>query len=288
MIKVKPYKTYCRSAYTLLVVILTITSLNTKCYAESIDDETFTPHYAFSNYFGAGLYSSTGQDITIFNMPFTYEPEQEERNKYRIRLPVSLGFYNFDLEKIDDFEPIEDAATLTLTAGIEFDHWVTDKVKLVPFIDLGASANFSDNDYAFIYGSGITSYTYFQAWEEEHIWIARLQRAGYRTNQGNLSDGFSSFELGVDLKWSIRGHLLNRETFFTTYMKAYWYLIDIAFDPSTVEPSAETNAQELGVTMGFTKPLDFSLFTLDRIGLGFRYSHSGPNIIHMSFDFPLD
>lgn len=254
----------------------------------SLRDEAYTPHYAFSNYFGAGLYSSTGQNITVFNMPFYYEPEQEGKNKFRYRLPVSIGYYNFELQNIDDIKPIKDAATLTLTLGIEFDHWVNDNLKLVPFLDIGYTENFSGNDRAVIYASALTGYNYFEAWGEDHTWIARLQRAGYRTDEASITDGFSSFEIGVDLKWKTRAYWFNREIFFTNYLAAYWYMLDIAFDPTSINPTEETHAQELGMTMGFNKPLDFSLFTLDRIGFGYRYSNKGPDILHITLDFPLD
>ncbi|MCK5881520.1 MAG: hypothetical protein KAG18_06555, partial [Sinobacterium sp.] len=213
--------------------------------SQAESSEAFTPHYAFSNYFGAGFYSSTGQGITVFNMPFDYEPEQEGRNRYRIRLPVSLGYYNFQFDKLDDIKPIKDAATLTLTFGIEFDHWLNDNTKLVPFLDMGYSENFSGKDGAVIYASGLSAYNYFQGWGEEHTWLVRLQRAGYRTNKNAVTDGFSSFELGVDLKWSYRTRWFERDLYFTNYAIAYWYMLDIAFNPESIDPASETSAQEV-------------------------------------------
>lgn len=255
---------------------------------QASDSTGFTPHYAFSNYFGAGLSTAAGENLTVFNMPFDYEPEQEGENRYRFRLPVSIGYYNFDLEKIDDIHPIKDAATLTATFGIEFDHWINDNLKLVPFLDLGYSVNFSGDDHASIYASGLTAYNYFQSWGEDQVWLVRFQRAGYRTKNEAITDGFSSLEIGTDLKWPTRANWFNREVFFTNYVIAYWYMIDLAFNPSTLDPARETSAQELGITMGVDKPLDFRLFTLDQIGLGYRYSHKGIDVIHITFNFPLD
>ncbi len=271
-----------------LVLLLGLAGIALAQDAPHQEDETFTPHYAFSNYFGAGLYTSTGSNITVFNMPFSYQPEQEGDNVYRIRLPVSVGFYNFDLEDLDGFQPIEDAATLTLTVGIEFDHWVTENVMLRPFLDVGISENFKGNDRAVIYASGLESYSYFDAWKERHVWVARIQRAGYRTEKEGVTDGFSSFELGVDLMWPVRSKIGDQGFYYTNYFAAYWYMLDLAFDPETIDPTYETNAQEAGITIGFDKPLDFYLFTLDRIGLGYRYSKAGPDIIHLTVDFPLD
>lgn len=256
--------------------------------AKAFSSEIYTPHYAFSNYFGSGLYSSTGQNITVFNMPFDYEPDQEEKNRFRIRLPVSLGFYDFDLDNIDDVKPFKDAATITLTLGIEFDHWVNPQLKLVPFLDIGFNENFSGKDRAAIYASGIGAYNYFSAWDRDHTWLIRVQRAGYRTQNSAISDGFSSLELGIDLTLPWQTTWFNHEVYLSQYAVAYWYALDIAFDPTSNNPANETNAQELGLTLGFKKALDFKIFSLDRVGLGYRYSTKSPDILRLTINFPLD
>ena len=247
----------------------------------------FTPHYAFSNYFGAGLYSSTGQNIHVVNLPLFYEPKNHSEFKYRIRLPVSIGFYDFDINDIDEFAPLEDAATMTVTLGIEFDHWINKHTKLVPFLDIGLSENFSANDRAILYASGITAYNYFTAWQQPHTWLLRFQRAGYQT-KNNISDGFSAIELGLDLRWPWQGRLANNDIYLSNYFASYWYTIDIAFDPTDFNPKAETNALEAGLTVGLQQPWDLGLFKLERMGVGYRYSNNAPDIIRISFNFPLD
>jgi hypothetical protein len=250
--------------------------------------EEFTPHYAFSNYFGSGLYQSTGQDITVFNLPFEYEPEQQGRNRYRIRLPVSIGFYDFELEDIDFGTFTDDSATLTLTLGIEFDHWVNDDLKLVPFIDIGLTENFSNDETAAIYASGLSAYYYFNAFGEDHLWLTRLQRAGFKTLDTGISDGFFSFESGIDIKMPFRFTMQERSYFVSSYLAAYWYSIGLAFDPQNTNAEVETNAQEFGFTLGTETPFDMVFFDLERIGIGYRYSKSGPDIIRLSFNMPLE
>lgn len=275
--------------FFILFFILLATKNFSQLSAAEISEhqaELYTPHYAFSNYFGSGLYSSTGQNITVFNIPLFYEPEQTKRNRYRFRLPISFGFYNFDVEDIPKLN--EDAATLTLTLGIEFDHWVNDQLKLVPFLDIGFTQDFNNNEEAAIYASGLSAYYYFSAWDEEHIWLTRFQRAGFRTHNNSISDGFSSFETGVDLKLPFRMNMLERSTYITTYVVGYWFTIDLLLDPNTADPRRETNAQEVGFTIGTESPLDFYFFDLDRIGIGYRYSKNAPNIIRLTFNMPLD
>ena len=267
--------------------VLALLHVSIASAADTREQKSLTPHYAFSNYFGSGLYSSSGQELTVFNLPFDYEPEQESRYKYRYRLPISIGFYDYNFDDVENIELPNDVASITLTAGIEFDHWVNDDLKLVPFLDIGISENLKTDERAVIYASGITSFYYFDGWNEKHVWLSRLQRAGYRTDSPVISDGFSSLETGLDLILPWRFNLAGTSMFVSAYAMQYWYFIDLVFNPDTINPTYDTNAQEVGVTFGFDTPMDMWLFDLERIGLGYRRSN-GLNIYRLIFNFPLE
>ena len=271
-----------------LLVLAVFAFLTVKVQAAQTDPATtITPHYAFSNYFGAGLYSSSGQELTVINLPLTYEPEQKGAYKYRFRFPVSVGFYNFGFDDISDIELPDSVSTLTLTAGIEFDHWVNAQLKLVPFLDMGISENLDQNERAFIYASGITGEFYFDGWGEKHVWLSRFQRAGYNADTPGIADGFASLETGVDLIMPWRFSLSGRPMFMSAYAINYWYFIHLDFSSETLDPRSETGAQELGMTLGFDKPLDMFFFDLERVGLGVRYSNK-LHVMRLLFNFPLD
>lgn len=273
------FKTIC-----LLVVVL----ISHKAFALSnAEQEALTPHYAFSNYFGSGIYSGSGQELMVVNLPFSYEPEQNGKFKYRFRLPVSLGFYDYGFDEIEDIEIPDSVSSLTLTAGIEFDHWVNSQLKLVPFLDVGISENLHMDERAVIYASGITSEYTFHAWDEKHMWLTRFQRAGYKADTAGLSDGFAAVEMGLDLVLPWRFSVLNRPMYASAYAMHYWYLINLVFDPESIKPSHQNNAQEVGMTMGFDTPLNMFFFDLERIGLGIRKTNN-LNVLRIVFNFPLD
>ena len=268
-------------AFVLIFFALSSTSLAGEQRAQ------VSPHYVFSNYFGSGLYSGSGTDLTIFNLPFTYEPEQEGRNRYRFRLPVSLGFYDFEFDEVTEIEVPKEVGTLTVTGGIEFDHWVTDNLKLVPFIDLGIAQELNEDERALVYASGLSGFYYFEAFGEKHTWLTRMQRAGYDTVDQRHADSFSSFETGVDMILPYRFQAFGRASYNSVFVKGYWYYMNLAFDPESIRPNNENNAQEFGATWGFEKPLDFYLFSLDRIGIGYRRGRNF-DLWHITFDLPLD
>ena len=253
----------------------------------NVEQETLTPHYAFSNYFGSGLYSGSDQELAVVNLPFTYEPEQNGKFKYRFRLPVSLGFYNYDFDQIQDVEFPDSVSSLTLTTGIEFDHWVNSQLKLVPFLDLGLSVNLHMDERAVIYASGITSEYSFYAWQEKHMWLTRFQRAGYNANTAGLSDGFAAVETGLDMVLPWRFSIMNRPMYASMYAMYYWYLMDLVFDPDSIKPSHQNNAQEFGFTMGFDTPLNLFFVDVERLGLGIRKTNN-LHVLRIIFNFPLD
>lgn len=262
-------------------------SLQSWSAGETREEQALTPHYAFSNYFGSGIYASSGQELSVINLPFSYEPEQDGLFKYRYRLPVSFGFYDYNFDNITGVEFPEEVSSITVTGGIEFDHWVSSSIKLVPFLDVGLSENIEEDERAVIYASGITGFYYFKGWNEQHIWLARWQRAGYRTQDTGISDGFSALETGVDLILPWRYTLLGRPMYMSAYAMQYWYFMDLGFDPETLDPRQETNAQELGMTFGFDTPIDLLFTDLDRIGIGFRRTNE-LNVWRLLVNFPLE
>lgn len=251
----------------------------------------FTPHYLFSNYFGSGLYSTQGQDITVFNLPLSYTPKSQavranlQQVNYKIRLPVSLGFYNFALDDLDQFR-IDSTANATFTIGAEVFYPVTANWQIKPFVDMGYSENTSNDDSALIYATGVSSYYYFQWLGQTDLFLAQWQWAKYHTQKTHVSDTFSSLQLGADIKWPVSFDLLRGEGFVSTYISGSWYMLDLSLGFNGLDPRRETSSQEIGITLGRKRPLDFGLLQLERVGLGYRYSSKGPNAIRLFINSP--
>ncbi|CAA0079171.1 Uncharacterised protein [BD1-7 clade bacterium] len=250
------------------------------------EEPTFTPFYAFANYFSSGLYQGTGGQLTVFNIPIKVEPDQEGRNKYRLRLPISLGFTDFQFDA-DGVSIPDTVATATVTAGIEFDHWVSDKLMLRPFLDVGYSQNFSGQSSSLIYAGGMSTFYYFQAAEEKQVMVTRFQRASFRTQGTLIVDGFSSIDSGIDWTLPFRYEMFEKPMYMSVYGRVYWYFLDQTSAEVTNDFGSILDAQELGFTLGWVKPLDMLLFDLDRIGFGYR-TGDGLTAWRLFFGFPLE
>ena len=80
-------------------------------------------NYAFATWLGTGAYRVADRSVAILNLPVYYPLREtgEELWGIKLRLPVSLGFQNFD-----DFP--DDLQTLSFVPGIELEiplseHW---------------------------------------------------------------------------------------------------------------------------------------------------------------------
>jgi hypothetical protein len=246
-------------------------------------------NYAFANYLGTGIYSTSGRDVTVINIPMTFEPEKQGEIVYRWRLAPSVGFYDFDFDTDDigDAENIPDSVdTVSIVPGVEFDFPITDDLTLVPYFDLGWSKNFTSNEDVAIYSVGLSSMYDFRAQGKDHLWVSRLIYAGYRTQSANVTDSFASLQTGVDWKTPLRWGPSGRGSYTSIYGVTYWYFDQLSFRRPDESSETVTSSYELGATYGFDKPIDLYLFELERVGFGYRWSDD-LDIWRLTFNLPI-
>jgi hypothetical protein len=269
------------------MALLLAHTLSGQAQTSTSNNDKDPANYAFANYLGTGIYSTSSQDVTIINVSMTYQPKKQGKYIYRFRLPVSLGFYDFDFNEDEIDENVPDGVdTFTFVPGIEVDFPISDQLTLVPYIDLGWSKNFENNNDVLIYSTGLSSIYAFKAFGEDHLWINRLIWAGYRT-EDSVTDSFASLQTGLDwttpLRWGTRGS----GTFTSVYGLSHWYFKEVDFRrPDDASDDSLTISYELGLSFGFDRGLDFSLFTLNRVALGYRWSDD-LKLWRLSFNLPI-
>jgi len=280
-----PYKRKVMFLHLIPWVLLLLLNAVWHASVNAADVEDDPANYAFSNYIGNGIYSAADQDVTVFNMPFEYTPTQNSETPYTIRLPVSLGFYNFDFDDLGSGDLPDSMATVSFVPGIEWNLSINEKLRFIPYIDVGWGKNSTTGNDVIIYSSGVSSiYQYGE--NQQHLWVNRIFYAGYRGLSSDVKDGFASIQSGVDWRvpWSFS--LMGRPSFVSTYALGQWYFNNLEFIQPEVQTVTVRNAVEVGVTLGLEKPIDFTLFDLDRIGIGYRYSNK-VKVWRLTFNMPL-
>lgn len=256
-----------------------------------IAEDDLEPHFAFSTYFGSGIYNSTGRDVTIFNVPLAFSPDWEgfkSLENARIRVPLSLGFSNFDYERIKDTQLDQDAATISIGVGLEKNYWNSPKQKLVPFFDVGYSEDLYENKGAITYALGTSLFRYKMIWGEPQTLFAKVQHAGFSRIKNKNDQNFSSIQLGGDFKLPSRIPLGRYTSFISSYLTSYFFIVGIDFEETRTSTLQDEWIHEVGITWGLDKPIETAVINIERLGLGYRFSEKGNHLLHLTFNFPLD
>lgn len=271
--------------YLLAVMLASFAPLN-----GAKAQEQLAPHFAFSTYFGSGIYSSSGNDVTVFNIPMVFDPDWHDirpLKDVRLRVPLSVGLANFAYDEIEETRPLQDASTVTVALGLEKDYWNNKKLKLVPFIDFGVSEDLANHNRAMTFAVGTSIFRYTRFWGEKQLIYGKVQHAGFWRKESR-SQNFSSLQIGSDFKFPERFGSGRLSSFLTMYLTSYFYMVGIEFEETNITPLQDEWVHEAGFTWGLDKPIKTSITDVQRIGLGYRFSDKSPGAVHITFNFPLD
>ena len=249
-------------------------------------------HYAYANYLGSGIYKTTGQDVTLINLPFSYQLGQEGQTTYGLRLPLSVGFFDFSYQDLPELDFPSSVGTITFTPGIEFSQQVTDDLVLETYLDFGYAKNLTADRDVTVHSAGISSLYYFNLNQFDSIWANRIYYAGYQGNSVDVSDQYAAIQTGIDIGFPVRYQLLGYRFQPRAFTSLFWYFNEAKFDlPLTKLASSKqevtlTNSAEIGFTLKFDKRIGYSWAGIDRIGLSYRYSKN-INVFRLLFSFPI-
>jgi len=251
-------------------------------------------HYAYSYYLGSGIYKTTGQNVTLLNLPFSVELGKEEQTTYSLRLPVSFGFFNFNFDNIPELDLPDGIGTFTFTPGIQLNYQYTNNLVIESYLDLGYARNLTTDKNVLVHSGGISSLYSFNVGEYDSVWASRIYYAGYRGYNYDADDLYAAIQVGVDIglpvKYQIFGYSYQPRIFTT----AFWYFTEVNFNLPIVstkglsENSEVTlsNSFEVGATMKFDKLIGYSWAGLDTIGLSYRFSEN-ISVVRLLFSFPI-
>lgn len=264
--------------YKYRVVILLLLSLATFFPVNAEEGEPV--HFAYANYLGSGIYRTTGQNASLISLPFSYGLGKKDKTTYGLRLPVSVGFFDFELADIPSFDLPDEVGTFTFTPGVSFNYQYTENWQIESYADLGYGRNLTTNKGVTIHSAGVSALYHFDLNKYDSIWANRIYYASYSGNGYEAKDSYAALQLGIDtgipLQYSILGYKYQPRVFAT----AFWYFSEVDFlSPRSRAFDEEksitlTNSFEVGFTMKFAKTIGYSWAGVDRLGLSYRYSNN--------------
>jgi hypothetical protein len=259
----------------------------------SIKAEEIEPvHFAYANYLGSGIYRTTGQNASLISMPFSYELGKEGKTTYGLRLPISVGFFDFELADLPSLDLPDGVGTITFTPGIAFSYQYSQHLAIESYIDIGYGRNLTTNKSVNIHSSGLSTLYDFDWIGFDSIWANRLYFASYDGNGYDAKDSYAAIQTGIDfglpLQYKLFGYPFQPRVFAT----AFWYFSEVDFLIPSIRSLDEknnvslTNSLEVGFTMMFAKKIGYSWAGIDRLGVSYRYSKNF-SAFRLLFSFPI-
>lgn len=260
--------------------------------ADSNDLDIEPVHYAYSNYLGSGIYKTSGQNVTLINLPFSYQLGKVDKTTYGLRLPVSVGFFDFSFNDVPELDLPNEVGTITFTPGISFDYQVTPNLVLESYIDLGYAKNLTTDRDVIVHSAGISSLYHFDINEMDSIWSSRIYYAQYDGRKYVANDMYAAIQMGLDsglpVKYSFMGYRFQPRLFASVF----WYFSEVDFKIPVVRANNEkqnvtlTNSVELGITLKFDQVIGYSWAGIERLGISYRHSNN-IDAVRLLFSFPI-
>ena len=271
---------------------LTLLALVTVFPVNAIENEGEPVHYAYANYLGSGIYRTTGQHASLISLPLSYGLGKKDNTSYGLRLPVSVGFFDFEMADLPNLDLPDEVGTITLTPGIAFNYQYTKNWQIESYADLGYGRNLTTNRGVTVHSAGVSALYHFSLKNYDSIWANRVYYASYNGNGYEAKDSYAALQIGLDtglpLQYKVLGYQFQPRVFAT----AFWYFSEVDFLSLRRKTFDEeksitlTNSLEFGFTLQFAKTIGYSWAGIDRLGLSYRYSNNF-SAFRLLFSFPI-
>jgi hypothetical protein len=230
-------------------------------------------HFAFASQLGSGVYSVSGRTIQIYRLPIGWQLAEPEgrRPGLRLKLPVTIGLYDFKARDVIDTGLPDQLDTLTAAVGAEFDFPVGEW-HLLPYVEAGRAWDAGGDADAALYSASVHAR---REWSrEEHLWrfSTGVVYAGVALEGANNDADLLKLEAGFESRRLVGFDIAGKPVEGGAYVLAEWYA-DRA-EETVVRSTGERRipAQgEIGLTLGTRPVLRLWGLPLPRIGLAYRF-----------------
>lgn len=271
----------------LFLFLLTIL-LPAKSYSVSPEDLISSQiNYAYANYLGTGIYTAADRDVQVYHLPFSYTIREvsQDTGGLRVRLPVTIGFIDFDLPDFIDPNLPDRFETMTIVPGIQYIHQVKNYWALSPFIDFGLGHDFETKNNAYVYGVGINSLFVFK-YESFNLEIYNeFLFAGNTTDINDVRNEFSRFQTGINFQFPLNFKTWGRDPAISVYYLNYLYFNELEFIRYLNDPIEVSVQNEVGVTFDTSPDMKLVGIPFSRIGLGYRFGND-IDVVRLVFGIP--
>ena len=272
----------------ILFLFLFIILIPGKSYSVSPEDLLSSQvNYAYANYLGTGFYTAADRTVQVYHIPFryTFRDASLDKSGLRLRLPVTIGFLDFELPDAISPNLPNKIETLTFVPGIQYIHQVNDKWSLSPFIDFGMGHDFETDNSAYVYGAGVNSLFVFKYQTFNLEIYNEFLFAGNTTEINDVRNEFSRFQTGINFQFPLKRKAWDRDSAVSVYYLNYLYFNDLEFLRYLEEPIKVSVQNEIGLTFDTSPDMKMLGIPFSRVGFGYRFGNK-INVVRLVLGIP--
>lgn len=242
--------------------------------------------YSYAAVLGSGVYFLEDRTLLVLRVPFKKTLKEPQVGKWgsRLLMPVTFGYKQYDEELYPDAP--DSLASLSFVPGIELEYKPNADWAIKPFAHIGIGVDLDSRARDAIWALGIRTRGDIRHATPLMTFGAELLYASNEPEVEDFSDSFTRLGIGLDFRFPLKMTIGSRSTSFNTHLVGYEYVRDVDFAPEVGEFYESGTTVEVGLALGLDPPLRLMGFSLDRVGLGFRYgSHQKSIILVRKFPF---
>jgi hypothetical protein len=254
------------------------------CFLNSINagaDENNQINWAYQVGVGDGLSTGTQENANIYKLPFSYTIENFNDYDWQLKLnfPLTIGLYNIENE-----EQNIDLDFLAIVPGIELQIPLQDNWILMPLVNFGLGKSTSGDNIQYLYSVGIKHHVLFDWKQFDFTFGNTLRYDGHFSDSNGYSGSTPLFSTGIDMRLPLGIKLFKNPGYLSIYGMNYYYFDGIAIDVDTKTIQIDTQ-WELGLTFSTVPNWKIWWFSIDRVGIGYRFG-DGFSSIRLVFGMP--
>jgi hypothetical protein len=277
--------------FRLIYLVLTIAFISAVANIPALadDDPDELLNYSFGVWVGSGFYKVKGADkrFAVLRIPaaYTFREAQYDKDRfidrlgYRLLIPAVLAVQ-------DETDTNFTFGAAAFVPGLEVQVPVNEYWMLKPFGQFGAGKDTAGGDVTYIYGGGARSLISFP-WKKFNFGIGNsIILAQDQDATSDDRNGFSMLEAGLDVTHPIGFTFLDRELHVGIFfvLSRFFNRVDFLEDGGDTERI--NRIYTTGLTLGTPESVSIWKFSVDRVGIDYRWGNAGFRGIGFNLGFP--
>ncbi len=255
-----------------LATVLLAAAIAPAAYAQSLLslDEQNVTNFAFATQLGSGVYSVSGRTLQIYRLPFSHTLRSTDDSNFGVKLtlPVTFGFYDFELQDIEDGDIPTQVDSLSFVPGLTLVFDIRPDWTLEPYVEAGIARARDVNANANVYAVGVASEYEFGG--QGFDWLLRndLTFAGVDLRGTDGSHRFARLQTVLTAR---RPFSRESRIDYLVYALNEYYVEQPDGPVDSGDRGGSSVQYEIGITLGTTEPRRVWGMPVPRVGIGYRF-----------------